>query len=313
MFRESPSNVITCLHAAITAIANIANTIRVASSLASVPGLTELLCEGSNDTNPITRMYVVNILAQLCSHEVNIPGLATYNDGAIITLLILVMTTKENHNDDSRIQAGSALVKLARHINISYSISNGEHLRLLAKTAVQDHNVSIRVKATEILKEFSQYMPPNSELLNALVIATTTKDPGSRCSIAEALQHQSKVGNRKAMAEHVGVVNALIELATIDDEDYDTCSIQTRDAAVGTINGLASKAANRPLLAKHQKLIIALVKAVSRENENARLSSSLDRNACGPPSPITMDSSQLDQGIKWTKTKRTLLSLVEKM
>ena len=298
---------------ALVAIANIANTSRAASYLAGISGLTELLCESVDDANDITKMYAINILAQLCTHESNILELATYLDGAVMALLISAMANKESCNDETRTQAGSALVKLARHVSPSFSKENADKLDILAHSAVSDHNASIRVKATEILKEFSQYLPPCSELLDALVLATKTEDPGSRCTIAEALQHQSKVGNRKAMAEHNGVLNALVELATIDDDDYDSCSVQTRDAAIGAINGLASKAANRPILAKQQKLMIALVKAVSRENENIRLSISSSRSGLGPPSPLTMDDSNGDRGIKWTKTKRSLLSLVEKM
>jgi len=281
-------------------------------SVSSVPGLLKLLYDNAFDiSNALLSTFAITTLATLCDRETSVSLVANYDKGCILNILSQAIANEIMLQDEDRSKCAIGLLKICQHVPSSFWKNKDDVMDVLenlASVVVDGQNIKVRRIASEAMKELASHNQSCPEFLDALVTASKTKDPSCKCYIAEALQSHSKVGYRRAMAEKVHVMNALVEMASLDDDGFDACISQTRDAAVSAIVKVASKASNQKLLAKNQRLIIALVKIVSQESEDNRKYSGTNIEAAqGLPSDTKKDNNL------YTKTKMTLLNLISNL
>jgi len=281
-------------------------------SVSSVPGLLKLLYDNACDiSNSLLSTFAITTLATLCDRETSVSLVANYDNGCILSILSQAIANEIIVQDEDRSKCAIGLLKICHHVPSSFWKKKDEVMEVLenlASVVVDGQSIKVRRIASEAMKELASHNQSCPEFLDALVTASKTKDPSCKCYIAEAFQSHSKVGYRRAMAEKVHVMNALVEMASLDDDGFDACISQTREAAVGAIVKVASKASNQKLLAKNQRLIIALVKIVSQESEdNRKYSGTNIEAALGLPPDTNKDNN------RYTKTKMTLLNLISNL
>ena len=117
----------------------------LSSSMASIPGMLDLLGEAGLDENKCTRTFAISSLNVLCNHDSNVAQILNYEKGNMVSLLATSMISKESVPDDVRTLVPSALLKLARNSGSSSAKSNFFPVfDILSTATLSDPNVSIR-------------------------------------------------------------------------------------------------------------------------------------------------------------------------
>ena len=233
--------------------------------------ILDSLVQLMRDEQAETRRNAAISLYNIASSDSNSDLLAKHGDGIIVEALVeIVSGTGENSelwNDKIRSSAAETLFNMTCSRNKHTTIFMANHPSLLGglSSALKNNSATLDVKmfcAATIrhLAETIQYpMLCFGSLLTALVKGHTwTK---TDC-IAQGFMTQAlHVEHRELMANHHGLLSAISNMSMIEGEE----NSKIRSCAISTIGMLTSEYQIRPILARHEGIMMALTKATYHE------------------------------------------------
>lgn len=225
--------------------------------------LLETLIILIKDELPETRRNAAVALFNVACADANTLRVARYKDGVILDALLEIITNDDT--DESRTEAAETLFNMACSDAEETTDRMANHAGLLEQVSqvLQSSQASMDVKlyCAATLRRMAEIivapMVSQGAILTALVLGsswTRTAD------IAEGFQtHAEHKENLRAMAEHPGLLNALAEMSQDTTPGGEGEKIKT--AVVRCIEKMALDVDSRPLLARHEGIMIALTKA----------------------------------------------------
>ena len=222
--------------------------------------LLDTLIHLLSDVSPFTRRYASAALFTLACTYANTAVMSRHCDGGILEALRKVLLN--DPIDEARVNAAEALFNMARN-NADDTVENmGNHPKLLASLAhsvLTDYSADVRAYSARALEWLSADIHhPMSCHLSLLKALTTASQWTKTTCIAEALKMQASLSeNRKPMAEHDGLLDALATLALLDGINDD----ELRTCAISSLERLTKEASTRHLMVKNEGVMTALTKA----------------------------------------------------
>jgi len=214
-----------------------------------------------DDKSPHTRRYASTTIFTLASVEQNTRRIVDYSDGQILAALAKVL--RSDKVDEVRINAAETVFNMMRNTNdVGVVEALGDHrdlLPTLANSVRTDYSADVRAYCARSLEWLAAdiHSPTlcHGTLLDALTFASSwTK---TTC-IAEALKAQASLAqNRKAMAEHEGLLDALAALASLNGINDD----EVKGCALTAIERLTKEESTRNIMASHAGIMTVLTKA----------------------------------------------------
>jgi len=257
---------------------------------------------------PDTRESAVTALQNLAFEKQNRIRLVTYGSGVVVEALKKVVGSDKDSK--ARRRAAGALTNLACEDTGERMASHKGLLDTLAQVSTRDTNAEVQQRAAMALTKIASSVPKRSSshksILDAMVIASDSAQAVS--SVVAVMRVKTRDPEcRESMAFHPGVLDALAEASMntklpLKDRDNAMRSImhltnepsnckvmcckkilnalvdgvsqdqeEMCSSAITAMERLATDYSNRPHMARHEGLLVAVAKATERE---AKLESS---------------------------------------
>jgi hypothetical protein len=257
---------------------------------------------------PDTRESAVTTLQNLAFAKPNRVRLVTYGSGVVVEALKKVVGSDKDSK--ARRRAAGALTNLVCNETGEQMASHKGLLDTLAQVSTRDEVAEVRQRAamalTKIATSVTKQSPSHKNVMDALVVAADSSQAVS--SVMAVMRVMSRdVDCRESMAFHPGVLDAIADAsmnAKLPVKDRDNamrsimhltnepsnCKImcckkilnalvdgvsqdneEISSSAITAMERLATDVSNRPHMARHEGLLVAVAKATERE---AKLESS---------------------------------------
>lgn len=252
----------TTRESAITALQNLAFTKENRNILVNFKQgiVLEALKKALNsDKNDKARRRAAGALTNLACEET--AGRMGCHKGLLDTLAIV--STKDE-NEDVQTRASLALTKIASHVTIRMECYEALLDALVVaslSSATNSVTAVMRVKARD--PENRESMARHPGILDTLAdicisIGSNLKDKDNAMRAIMHLTNEN--GNRKLMCNK-SILEALVKGASLEGKETE----EIRDSAIRAIERLATEFSNRPYMARHDGLLVAIAKATERE------------------------------------------------
>jgi hypothetical protein len=252
----------TTRESAITALQNLAFTKENRKVLVEFKAgiVLEALKKALNsDKNDKARRRAAGALTNLaCEGTAELMG--THN--GLLDSLAIVSTKDEN--EDVQVRASLALTKIASHVTNKMGCYNALLDALVVaslSSATNSVSAVMRVKARE--PENRESMARHPGILDTL--ADICVSPGAKLKDKDnsmrAIMHLTNDNNNRKLMCNKSILEALVKGASASGKD----SEEMRDSAIRAIERLATEFSNRPYMARHPGLLVAVAQATEHE------------------------------------------------
>ena len=176
----------------------------------------------------------------------------------------LAVTATRDENVDVRTRASLALTKIASSMTVNMEC----HAALLdalvvASLSQTPNNVSAVLRVKARLPENRQALARHPGVMDTLcdIVVSDGVNVTDRDHSVRAVMHLVNDDGNHTILCNKTVLTALVTAANFKDPDL----MEARDSAIRALERLATEVSNRPAMAHHEGLLVAVAKAVERE------------------------------------------------
>jgi hypothetical protein len=223
-------------------------------------GMLDTLVYLIEDQNDPTRRYASAAMFVLACVVANTERMATHCDGEVVEALRNVLAN--DPVDEARMNAAEAIFNMARNNTDAIAermASQDSLLETLARSVLTDYSAEVRVFSARALEWMSAdvHHPMSSHPMMLEALTAASQWTKTNC-IAEAFKTQATLAeNRIPMARHRGLLEALANLALLDDlKDSDV-----RNSAVAALELISRDPTARRFMVKNELVMMALTRA----------------------------------------------------
>lgn len=251
-------------HAAI-AIMNLALAEPAKQFLVNRHDVLEAIIRLLEDDFSFTRRYASATIFALSCHVNNTKPLVEFSNYQLIATLCKLLECDKD--EEVRVNSAKTVFQLTRndepHV-VEDMVSNSDILLCLAQTVISDYSADVRAYSARALEWMSADIYSSSPCHHRLLTALAKASAWTKTScIAEALKTQSTLAaNRKAMAEHDEVLDALAMLAALDGINDN----ETQECALMALENLTMEESTRGTMAGHEGVMTALARATFKKS-----------------------------------------------
>lgn len=229
--------------------------------------ILDSLCRLMKDDAPETRRNAAVSLYNIACSDTNADLLARHGDGIIVEALVeIVSGTGDNSdlwNDKIRSSAAETLFNMSCSKNKVTTVRMANHPSLLEglSTALKSNNTNLDVKmfCAATIRRMAEIIEHPMLCLGALFSALVKGQTWTKTDcIAQGFVVQAmSVEHRKMMVYHHGLLTALAHLAMAQGNE----NAKIRASAISAIGMLTTEEETRPMMAKHEGIMMALTRA----------------------------------------------------
>lgn len=196
----------------------------------------------------------------------------------------LAIVSTKDENEDVQMRASLALTKIASHVTCKMTCYEALlDALVVASLSSASNSVSavIRVKARDA--ENRESMARHPGILDTL--ADICVSPGAKLkdkdNAMRAIMHLTNENNNRKLMCNKSILEALVKGVSIRGKDAETDEI--RESAIRSIERLATEFSNRPYMARHEGLLVAVAQATEREAKLEETGAKVDHALLAKP------------------------------